>query len=284
MEISYLAAFLGGALMIFAPCAAMLLPAFFAYAFTSRKTLLARTLVFALGVLIVLVPLGAFAGSLGALIRSYSQTVTLVAGLLIMALGIIQMFAISIPTPRWASSLMTPKSAGNQEDGAGAPTNLAVFLLGIGYAIAGVGCSGPILGAVLSFATLGGSTLTGALLMATFAIGMVLPVGLLALLWELFNLSEKSWLKPKPAKLLGRWTTRMNIISGTIFVILGTLLVFFGGQAGLPSILTATQQVELESKIINSVAGVPGWLFFAFAAVLIALIAITVKERRNRGK
>ena len=283
MEISYLAAFLGGALMIFAPCAAMLLPAFFAYAFTSRKTLLARTIVFALGVIIVLVPLGAFAGSLGALIRSYSQTVTLVAGLLIMALGIIQMFAISIPTPRWASSLMTPKSAGNQAEG-GAPTNLAVFLLGIGYAIAGVGCSGPILGAVLSFATLGGSTLTGALLMATFAIGMVLPVALLAFFWELFNLSKKSWLKPKPAKLLGRWTTRMNIISGAIFVVLGVELVFFGGQAGLPSILTATQQVELESKIITSVAGVPGWLFFTFAAVLVALIVVTVKERRNRGK
>ena len=76
----------------------------------------------------------------------------------------------------------------------------------------------------------------------------------------------------------------MNIISGTIFVILGAVLVFFGGQAGLPSILTATQQVELESKIISSVAGVPGWLFFAFAAVLIALIIVTVKERRNRGK
>ena len=279
MEISYLAAFIGGLLMLFAPCAAMLLPAFFAYAFTSRTTLLARTGVFALGVLLVLVPLGAFAGTLGAFIRSNAHIVTLVAGILVIVLGILQMFAVTFPVPQWASQLMRPK--GGTGDDAGAPSNLATFALGIGYAIAGVGCSGPILGAVLSFATLGGSVWSGALLMATFAIGMVVPVGVLALLWEGFNLSEKAWLRPHPVKLLGRWTTRMNVISGVLFVGLGIILVFFGGQSGLPSIFSASQQVAVESKIIEAVAGVPGWLFFAFAAVIIAIIAITVKERRR---
>ncbi|MDO5049116.1 MAG: cytochrome c biogenesis CcdA family protein [Actinomycetaceae bacterium] len=282
MEISYLAAFIGGLLMLFAPCAAMLLPAFFAYAFTSRTTLLARTGVFALGVLLVLVPLGAFAGTLGAFIRENAQTVTLVAGIIVIVLGILQVFAISFPIPQWASRLMTPKD--NEGDEAGAPSNIATFALGIGYAIAGVGCSGPILGAVLSFATLGGSVWSGALLMATFAIGMVVPVGLLALLWEVFNLSEKSWLRPKPVKIFGRWTTVMNVVSGIIFVVLGIILVFFGGYAGLPSVFTASQQVEVESKIIDAVSGVPGWLFFAFAAVIIAIIAVSVKERRSGDK
>lgn len=278
MEISYLAAFIGGLLMLFAPCAAMLLPAFFAYAFTSRTTLLARTAVFALGVLLVLVPLGAFAGTLGAFIRSHAHIVTLVAGILVIVLGLLQMFAVSFPVPQWASKLMTPQGG---SDEAGAPSNLATFALGVGYAIAGVGCSGPILGAVLSFATLGGSVWAGALLMATFALGMVLPVGILALLWNAFNLSEKSWLRPHPVKLFGRWTTRMNVISGVLFVLLGVILVFFGGQSGLPSVFTSSQQVEVESKIIEAVAGVPGWLFFAFAAVIIAIIAITVKEKHK---
>lgn len=278
MEISYLAAFIGGLLTLFAPCAAMLLPAFFAYAFTSRTTLLMRTGVFALGVLLVLVPLGAFAGTLGAFIRQHANTVTLIAGLLVIVLGFLQMFAVTFPVPQWASRLMTPKDTGSDE--AGAPSNLAVFALGIGYAIAGVGCSGPILGAVLSFATLGGSVWAGALLMATFAIGMVVPVGILALLWDAFKLSEKSWLRPHPVKLLGRWTTRMNIISGVLFIILGVILVFFGGQAGLPSLLSASQQVAIESQVIDAVSGVPGWLFFVFAAILIALIAVTIKERR----
>ena len=186
MEISYLAAFIGGLLMLFAPCAAMLLPAFFAYAFTSRTTLLARTAVFALGVLLVLVPLGAFAGTLGAFIRSHAHIVTLVAGILVIVLGLLQMFAVSFPVPQWASKLMTPQGG---SDEAGAPSNLATFALGVGYAIAGVGCSGPILGAVLSFATLGGSVWAGGL-MATFAHRHGASVGILALLWNAFNLSK----------------------------------------------------------------------------------------------
>ncbi|MDO5033885.1 MAG: cytochrome c biogenesis CcdA family protein [Actinomycetaceae bacterium] len=281
MEISFLAAFIGGALLIFAPCAAMLLPAFFAYAFTSKKMLFARTLFFALGVIVALVPLGAFAGSLGALIRQYAHIVTLTAGILVIVLGLLQAFAVTFPTPGWATRLMTPKTSG---DAAGAPSNIAVFALGIGYAIAGVGCSGPILGAVLSFATLGGSVLTGALLMTAFALGMVLPVALLAVLWDAFKLYEKSWLRPKPAKLLGRDTTRMNIVSGVIFMLLGIILVFFGGQTGLPSILTSTQQIELESKIMTAVAGVPSWLLLAFAVVIVALIVVTIKERKKGGR
>lgn len=278
MDISYLGAFLGGALLVFAPCSAMLLPAFFAYAFTSRKTLLARTLVFTLGALVVLVPLGAFAGTLGALIRQYSQWVITAAGVLVIALGIMQAFAVTFRVPQWASRLMTPRAS---NDKAGAPSNLAVFLLGIGYAIAGVGCSGPILGAVLSFATVGGSTWTGATLMATFTLGMILPVAILAFLWDVFKLSEKSWLRPRPVRFLGRDTTLMNVISGILFVLLGVILVFFGGQTGLPSVLSAAQQVALESKIMEAVAGVPSLLFFALATVIVALIVVTIRERRR---
>ena len=50
-SITPLAAFLGGALTLLAPCSVMLLPAFFAYAFTSRTTLLARTGLFWLGLI-----------------------------------------------------------------------------------------------------------------------------------------------------------------------------------------------------------------------------------------
>ncbi|MCY9555783.1 hypothetical protein M5W98_29730, partial [Paenibacillus apiarius] len=58
-EIGYLAALLGGVLALLSPCSAMLLPAFFAYAFQNPRQLLARTAVFYLGLAAVLVPLGA---------------------------------------------------------------------------------------------------------------------------------------------------------------------------------------------------------------------------------
>jgi cytochrome c biogenesis protein CcdA len=51
LEISYLAAFFGGILSLLSPCSALLLPAFFAYAFQSRKDLLTKTAIFYLGLL-----------------------------------------------------------------------------------------------------------------------------------------------------------------------------------------------------------------------------------------
>ena len=56
VEVAYLAAFLGGVLSLLSPCSALLLPAFFAYAFQSRRRLLAKTVVFYVGLATTLVP------------------------------------------------------------------------------------------------------------------------------------------------------------------------------------------------------------------------------------
>ncbi len=53
-----LVAFLGGLLALLSPCSALLLPAFFAYSFTSRTRLLGRTALFYAGLCLTLVPLG----------------------------------------------------------------------------------------------------------------------------------------------------------------------------------------------------------------------------------
>src|ERR687889_667281 len=58
VEASFLASFLGGLLSLLSPCSALLLPAFFAYAFQSRGELVGRTAVFYAGLCATLVPLG----------------------------------------------------------------------------------------------------------------------------------------------------------------------------------------------------------------------------------
>ena len=57
VEASFLASFLGGLLSLLSPCSALLLPAFFAYAFQSRGVLVGRTAVFYLGLCATLVPI-----------------------------------------------------------------------------------------------------------------------------------------------------------------------------------------------------------------------------------
>jgi len=68
MGIGFAGSFLGGLAALLSPCAAMLLPSFFAYAFGDVKgRLVARTGAFYLGMLLTLVPMGLGAGALGAL-------------------------------------------------------------------------------------------------------------------------------------------------------------------------------------------------------------------------
>ncbi|MDO5060527.1 MAG: cytochrome c biogenesis CcdA family protein [Actinomycetaceae bacterium] len=289
MPVSSLIAFVGGALTIFAPCAAMLLPSFFAYAFSSTRVMLARTGVFALGVVLALLPFGAFAGTFGHFLRDNSATVSFVAGAVVVVLGLMQIFGFTFPVPQFASKLMTRTTAGgaqaaSSENGDSAqntaPSAMGVFLLGLGYAFAGVGCSGPILGAVLTYGSLQGSVWEGVLLMVFYGLGMAAPVMLLALLWDSLKVNQKAWLRPKPLQILGRWTTVMNLVSGLIFVVLGAILMFWGGQLGNFAILSGEQQIELESSVAGALAAVPSWLFIALAGVILALIGLKYKSSK----
>src|SRR5919112_2592395 len=90
VEVSLLASFLGGLLSLLSPCSALLLPAFFAYAFQSRVKLVGRTAVFYLGLCATLVPLGMGISAVSALVYGHRSTLITVSGLVIVALGVMQ--------------------------------------------------------------------------------------------------------------------------------------------------------------------------------------------------
>src|SRR5699024_1713859 len=87
MDSGRLGAFLGGILTLLSPCSAMLLPAFFSYAFASPRELLTRTGVFYLGLITTLVPLGVLAGTLGAFVNEHRFTFVTIASVVVIALG-----------------------------------------------------------------------------------------------------------------------------------------------------------------------------------------------------
>src|SRR5215204_185537 len=91
VEVSFLASFLGGLLSLLSPCSALLLPAFFAYAFQSRSELVGRTVVFYLGLCATLVPLGMGISAVSALVYGHRSTLITASGLVIIALGVLQM-------------------------------------------------------------------------------------------------------------------------------------------------------------------------------------------------
>src|SRR5215208_743812 len=187
VETSFLASFLGGLLSLLSPCSALLLPAFFAYAFQSRGVLVGRTAVFYLGLCATLVPLGMGISAVSSLVYGHRSTLITVSGLIIITFGVIQAlgggFAFG-PIERLRG-------------GISGSSLLATFCLGAVYGFAGF-CSRPILGAVLTVAATSGSALRGAGLLATYAAGMAAPLFLMALLWDRLDLGHRRWLR-------GRW-------------------------------------------------------------------------------
>lgn len=263
-------AFLGGLLTLISPCSALLLPSFFAYAFDNLGKLIARTAVFYAGLCLTLVPLGAAAGVFGALLTRHRVTLTLVSGLVLMGLGLVQILGKGFglgPAQRLSGRI--PISSG-----------LSVFALGAVYGLAGF-CAGPLLGSVLTVSAAGGDPVYGAVLLAVFALGMAFPLFLLALLWERLDLGNRSWLRGRELGL-GRFRVHTtNLVSGVLFLGLGVLFVTTEGTANLGGIAGVDTQYALGVWLRQVSTSIPNRAILLVLAVL-ALIAVLWRLRRVR--
>ncbi|PLS86856.1 MAG: cytochrome C biogenesis protein CcdA, partial [Actinobacteria bacterium] len=222
VEASYLATFIGGVLTLLSPCSALLLPAFFAYAFRSKGELVKKTGIFYLGLATTLVPLGLGISAVSMLFYGQRNTLILVAGLLIIALGVFQLVGGGFGVGPLA------RLQGRIKGGSAGST----YALGAVYGFAGF-CSGPILGAVLTVAAASGGALQGAGLLATYALGMAAPLFGLALLWDRFDLGKRRWLRGREVSLGPLRVHTNNLVSGLMFVALGVVFIAYEGTSAL---------------------------------------------------
>jgi len=212
---SFALAFLGGALALLAPCSALLLPAFFAYAFASRTALVKATLVFFLGLCTVLLPLGLAASLAGRLLIEQRQLTILVAGTVLIALGVWEVLGRGLP--------VVPASwqpAGRS----------ATYVTGVVYGLTGF-CSGPLLGGVLTVAAVGQNPPLGAALLLVFGLGMVAPLFLLAAGWDRYDLGRKRWLRGRALRLGRVCLHTTNLLAGGLLILLGTSFIASQGGA-----------------------------------------------------
>ncbi|MDO4792308.1 MAG: cytochrome c biogenesis CcdA family protein [Buchananella hordeovulneris] len=289
MTASVAGAFLGGLLTLFAPCSALLLPAFFSYAFSSPRLLVARTGIFYLGLLTTLVPLGVAAGGLGHALRSHAVLVTNIGAGAIIALGIALALGFSFSLP--GSARLTKRQGASDaagsgaatSGGGGAATSAAVYLLGALYGLAGAGCAGPILGGVLFLAGLGGQPSYGALLLAVYGAGMALPLLLLAVGWGRLEPHARKWLRPRPVRILGRKTTLGQVVTGLVMIALGALLFFSRGTTLLPGLFDSGSLISLESEAAASATALPNWLVLALLVTFTALLVVVAHPGKQKA-
>ena len=269
-DVGLLVAFAAGVLSLLSPCSALLLPSFFAYAFATRTALLARTGAFYAGLLITLVPLGMGASAASTLFYGHRALLVTVAGWVLIALGLVLIAGRSFAVP-FSGRLAQAGNALSQ--GTGWALTVA---LGSVYGLAGF-CSGPVLGAILTVAATRASPAGGGFLLAVYALGMALPLFLLAAAWDRFDLGRRGWLR---GRMLAAGPLRVHttsLVSGIMFVIIGVIFLRFDGTAGLigmGGLDTSGIEYAAQQRLSDWLSEVPLWTVPAVVAVVAGLVAL----------
>ncbi|MFH9570784.1 cytochrome c biogenesis CcdA family protein [Streptomyces sp. NPDC017230] len=267
----FVVAFLGGLLALLSPCSALLLPAFFAYSFTSRTRLLGRTALFYAGLCLTMVPLGVAGSLAGRLFYGHRDLLVTVGGWLVIALGVAQLLGMGFGSRR------LQQSAGARRSGSA----LSVTALGAVYGLAGF-CAGPILGSVLTVAAIGGDPWRGGALLAVYALGMAVPMFVLAALWDRFDLGGRRRLRGRPVRLGRLRLHSTSLLGGAMFIALGALFLLFDGTSALPSLMGVDTEFTWEQRLSRLGDAVSDRALVGVLALAVAAGALTVLVRGAR--
>ncbi|AZC14790.1 cytochrome c biogenesis protein CcdA [Microbacterium sp. ABRD28] len=169
-----------------------------------RGRLVLGTLLFIAGFTVVFMAINIFGGTLGRFFIEYTDLITRVLGVVVILLGLVFIgvfgFAQKIARPQIRSSLGL----------VGAP--LLGLALGIGWAP----CIGPTLSAILAMSWNFGDPVRAGMLGLAYSLGLGIPFLLLALG---FGWATRS------VAFLRRHIRTVNLVGGTLLVILGLLMV-----------------------------------------------------------
>jgi cytochrome c-type biogenesis protein len=230
--VGIVSAFGFGMLSFLSPCVLPLIPAYLSFMtgmtsseLAEKRPSTARVLVpallFVAGFSIVFVALGASASVIGRLLLDYRWAVEKVAGVAIVAFGVLMLGVIKVPWLYGEARVDLEKS---RAFGRGAS-----LVMGMAFAAGWTPCVGPFLGTLLTFAGASSSVGWGALLLAVYSLGLGVPFLLVALLF-----GRLSGL----LKWIGRYSAAVNKVAGALLVLVG-ILVFTGRLAQLSGWLSS---------------------------------------------
>ncbi|GAA3586042.1 cytochrome c biogenesis CcdA family protein [Klugiella xanthotipulae] len=279
-EVGYLTAFLAGILALLSPCGALLLPSFFAITVTSVTRFLAHAGLFYLGLATTLVPLGAGAAVLGSFLLAQRTLLIVLAGCLVIVMGLIQLLGGGFDLGR-----LLPRARESAADKLGTrAAGLNAYLLGLVSGVVGF-CTGPILGAVLTLAAASGQPLLGGVLLALYALGMALPLFIIAAVWSRGNLSGRRWMRGRTVRI-GRLTLHTtSTITGTLLIAVGVLMLVTNGFNDLPELVPTRVVNDVQVAVQGWAAEIPNAVFVIVAAVVaLGVWAAAVLRGRRRGR
>lgn len=274
MDIGMVAAFAGGVLALLSPCAALLLPAFFASSVGARGALLVHGVVFYLGLLTTLLPVGIGVGALAGTVARHRTAIIAAASVVIVLMGVIQLVGRGFDLAR-----AVPGMSRLQQESVRRAGLLKTFVLGAVSGVAGF-CTGPILGAVLTMAATRGMTGAGVLL-AVYAMGMVVPLLLIAALWGRIGDRVRGWLRGREVRIGRARLHTTNIASGVLLIVVGVAFWFTNGFIAIAEPISPDVQLHLQdgaSALANPVVDV-----VAIVVIAAGLLVWWARARRRAG-
>jgi cytochrome c-type biogenesis protein len=160
-----------------------------------------------LGFSTVFVTLGAAATLVGSLLQEHKRTLGMIGGVVVIVLGLHTAGLFKI---RW---LLAEKRANVQSKPLGL---LGAYVVGLAFAFGWTPCIGPILGAILLYASQQETVVQGIVLLSAYSAGLGIPFLLSALAVNWFF---------KAAGGLRRSMHAVEVASGVLLVAVGLLLV-----------------------------------------------------------
>jgi cytochrome c-type biogenesis protein len=215
-NVTIVAALVAGMLSFLSPCVLPLVPPYLVYLTGAslerladaeaeprvRRETITAAILFVLGFSTVFVALGASASVIGAVLRAYSGTLAIVAGVGIIIMGL---HFLGLTPIAW---LMREKRFTVAK-----PVGLwGAYLMGLAFAMGWTPCIGPILAAILAVAASQATVAKGAGLLAIYSLGLGIPFLIAALAVEPF------------AAFLTRFRAHLGLVEKTM----GGLLVLTG--------------------------------------------------------
>jgi cytochrome c-type biogenesis protein len=190
-DVTIPAALIAGIVSFLSPCVLPLVPPYLIYLTgatiehvandeqeaASKRAVIISALMFVLGFSTVFVALGASASLVGSVIRAYSAELSIVAGILIILMGLHFLGLTRIGFLMREGRLAMAKPVGLW----------GAYVMGLAFAFGWTPCIGPILAAILSVAAAEATVTKGAGLLAVYSLGLGIPFLIAAFMVEQFS-------------------------------------------------------------------------------------------------
>jgi len=190
-DVTIPAALIAGLVSFLSPCVLPLVPPYLIYLTgatiehvaaeeterASKRAVMSAALMFVLGFSTVFVALGASASLVGSVVRAYSAELSIVAGIVIILMGLHFLGLTRIGLLMREGRLAMARPVGLW----------GAYAMGLAFAFGWTPCIGPILAAILSVAAAEATVTRGAMLLAVYSAGLGIPFLLAALMVEQFS-------------------------------------------------------------------------------------------------